>query len=232
MTKRTVKSYFYEGIVIVASILIAFGLDASWDNYQESRIEQRVLGELREEVLSAKKYIESSITELESVIEASEQLAGYIGSDTPPLSREVSEDLVKRILDFNTLEVPTSVLDSVIASGQIRLLSNQSLRDALAAWPTFILDVRENHEWHRVETDEYLVPYLARHVAIRNTTDTWPAGFPRASLEYDAIAMQRDPEFEGRFTWRISRQAATLSESRVLLERTENLLVLIEAELD
>jgi hypothetical protein len=32
----------------------------------------------------------------------------------------------------------------------------------LAEWPSFVSDVRENHESHRVETDEYLIPYLAK----------------------------------------------------------------------
>ena len=40
MTDRSTKSYLYEGAVIVASILVAFGLDASSASYQDSIIER------------------------------------------------------------------------------------------------------------------------------------------------------------------------------------------------
>ena len=79
MDKRALKSYFYEGAVIVASILIAFALDASWANYQESKIERRVLGELQDEFEAALIRIRSSIVELEAAIHASKELVGPSG---------------------------------------------------------------------------------------------------------------------------------------------------------
>lgn len=233
MSQRTIKSYLYEGIVIVTSILVAFGLDASWANYQESKIERRVLTELNEEFESARSRIEFSIAELEVVIEASSELVNSLGKDVLALSPGTAQDLVNRILNFNTLEVPTSVVDSIIASGQVRLISSSELRKTLAEWPAFISDVRENHEWHRVETDEYLIPYLARHVSIRDAAiSNGYATVQPGSFDYDLPSMQRDPVFEGRLVHRISRQQATLSESKILLDETEKLLMLIAAELD
>ena len=86
MSSRAVKSYLYEGLVIVGSILVAFALDASWANFQESRVEQKVLLELQEELESAKARIEFSITELVGVIEASSELVESLGEDTAILS--------------------------------------------------------------------------------------------------------------------------------------------------
>lgn len=233
MNSRTIKSYLYEGIVIVASILVAFGLDASWANYQDSKVESRVLGELKDEFESAKERIESSIFELEAVLEASMELVDSLGKDTATLSQEVAGDLAYRILNFNTLEVPTSVVDSIVASGQVRLISNNELRQALAEWPSFISDVRENHEWHRVETDEFLIPYLSRYLSIRDAVfDGSNVGLSPATFDYDSVSMQRDRVFEGRLVWRISRQAATLNESTILLAETEKILRLISTEID
>ena len=232
MSQRTMKSYLYEGIVIVTSILVAFALDASWANYQESKVERRVLTELNEEFESAKARIEFSIAELEVVIEASSELVNSLGKEVLALSPSTAQDLVNRILDINTLEVPTSVVDSIVASGQVRLISSSKLRETLAEWPAFISDVRENHEWHRVETDEYLIPYLARHVSIRDAAISGgDATLEPGSFDYDVLSMQRDPVFEGRLVHRISRQQATLSESKILLDETEKLLALIAAEI-
>ena len=233
MTQRTAKSYLYEGVVIVASILVAFGLDASWANYQESRVEDRVLGELRDELESAKFRITVSITEPETVISASLELAESLGSDTSALEPKTAQALFNNVLAINTLEVPSSVLDSIIASGQVRLISNGELRKALSEWPAFVSDVRENHEWHRAETDEFVVPHLANSMSVRDALiSTGVIDISVGTFQYDVLKIQRDPEFEGRLLWRVWRQYATLDESRVLLAETENLLALIAAELD
>jgi len=222
----------YEGIVIVASILVAIALDASWASHQETKVERRVLGELREEFQSAKARVEISVAELETVIEASLDLVGALGKDTIALSPDAAQEMVNRVLTFNTLEVPTSVVDSIVASGQVRLISNSELRDALAEWPAFISDVRENHEWHRVETDEYLIPYLAKFLSIRDALiASGEVTLESGSFDYDLMSMQRDPVFEGRLVWRISRQQATLAESKILLAETEELLALGSAEI-
>ncbi len=226
------KSYLYEGIVIVTSILVAFALDALWANYQEAKVERRVLTELVKEFESAKTRIEFSIAELEVVIGASSGLVNSLGKDAMVLSPSAAQDLVSRILAINTLEVPTSVVDSIIASGQVRLISSSKLREALAEWPAFVLDVRENHEWHRVETDEYLIPYLAKYVSIRDVLITsGDATVEPGTFDYDVLPMQRDRVFEGRLTHRLSRQLATLRESKTLLNETEKLLTLTAAEI-
>jgi hypothetical protein len=234
MLQRSVKSYLYEGMVIVASILVAFALDASWSNYQESKVERRVLGELKEELESASARIEISMIELESAVEGSLELAGNLGKDTSALSPNAAQNLVIWALSMNTLEVPTSVVDSIIASGQVRLISKSELRDALAKWPSFIADVRENHEWHRVETDEYLIPYFAQFLSIRDTLISGGAlrTLTASTFDYEVVPMQRDEVFEDRLAWRIMRLQATLYETNVLLDESGKLLALINAELD
>ena len=88
---------------IVASILVAFALDASWANHQDLKVERRVLGELKDEFESAKARTEFSIVELEAVIEASLELVDWLGKDTAPLSQDLAEDPANRVLNFNTL---------------------------------------------------------------------------------------------------------------------------------
>lgn len=233
MTDRSLKSYLYEGIVIVASIIVAFALDASWANYQESRIERRVLAELHDELESAKTRINVSISELEGVIAASFELAEFLGTDTAELTPDQAEILFLRIHGLNTLEVPMSVFDSIIASGQARLISNIELRKALAAWPALVYDVRENHEWHRVATDEVMVPHFAKYLSIRNAfVKNGITSLNARAFEYDIGAMQRDVAFEGQLLWQTIRQQATLNESNILLTATENLLALIAAEIE
>ncbi len=233
MDKRTLQSYFYESTAIVASILIAFALDALWADYQESKIEQRVLGELQDELQDAMIRVDSSIAELEGAIQATRELAEHFGTNVVGLNPETAQDLFNRMLSLNTLEVPSSVLDSIAASGQLRLISDSELRRVLSAWPTLIDDVRENHEWHRTETDEYFVPYFANYISIRNASiGNEGLDISPSSLQFEVGAMQQDASFEGRLIWRIVRLQATIAESKLLLTGTEKILALIAAEVE
>ena len=258
MAESKIRTHLYEGFVIVASILVAFALDARWADVQERRVEQRLLGELLAEFQAAESRIESSLTELEMVVRASGELLGYLGPGAPALPAETLQGIAGRLMALNTLEVPSSTLDSIIAGGQLSLIENDALRkrqiaevyrvyqQRLQANNAFDFDdlivktvelfqlfddVRENHEWHREETDAFLVPALARYAALRNVDYGFPEGFLTPSrFELDASGLQQDPVFEGRLINRLSRQGATMNESEVLLEATRELIALIEAE--
>lgn len=232
MAKSRISSYLYEGVVIVASILVAFALDAMWANSQEREVEQRLLKELLSEFRAAETRVDTSLEELRNVVEASGELLSHLGPEAPPVPAETLEGIVGRMMQLNTLEVPSSTLDSIIAGGQLSLIENDELRKRLLEWPALFDDVRENHEWHREETDAYLVPAISPYVAVRNVDMGFPEGFIRpSSFELDPVGLQRDPVFEGRLMNRMTRQGATAIESRVLLEATVVLIKLIESEI-
>lgn len=233
MAKTKIRLYLYEGFVIVASILIAFALDAIWANAQERRVEQRLLGELLAEFRQSERRIEASIAELEGVIGAGMVMLGHLGPNQPTLPTESAVELFGDMTALNTLEVPSSTLESIIAGGQLSLIENDELRKRLLEWPALFDDVRENHEWHREETDEFLVPAISPYVPVRNADFGFPAAsYGPSRFEFDATDLQRNREFEGRLMNRISRQGATFSESRTLLQATTVLIELLESEID
>lgn len=230
MLDKSIRSYVYEGTVIVASILIAFAVDASWENYQESTIEKRILMELFDEFNLANSRITASLTEIENVIAASLELLEYMGPEASDLSEDAIVEFIGRIMNLNTIEVPSSVLDSVIATGQFRLISNNAIKKALSEWPALVSDVRENHEWHRLEADEVLAPYFAEYISLPTYINGQFESRPTLFLR-DSTALLQDPVFEGRMVWRINRQQATLTESKILLSAAEELIAMIEEEI-
>ena len=52
-----------EGLVIVASILLAFAIDAAWDGYQERRFRDELVAGLRAEFTSNRERLDSAIAD-------------------------------------------------------------------------------------------------------------------------------------------------------------------------
>jgi len=232
MSAQSPKRAVLEGTLIVVSILVAFALDASWDEYQAARAEQFVLAELLVEFQDAERRIEVSIAELDTALLASTQLLNRFGPDAQATPVETVDSLLGYVLGGNTLEVPASVMNSLTASGEMRLVSDPVLRGELIGWPALVDDVRENHEWHRQLTDEILIPHLSEYVAIRTVLRPWHLDTITASeTQTDVVRFRADLKLEGMLAWRVSRQEATRSESVVLLEAARRVVALLEDEL-
>lgn len=59
-----------ESLAVVGSILLAFGIDATWDTWRERSTEQEIIAALHEEMLSNR-------TQLEDVIRLNDEAAGH-----------------------------------------------------------------------------------------------------------------------------------------------------------
>jgi len=229
---RSLRAALLEGLVIVVSILVAFGLDATWARYGEAQAERDILRSLHDEFEDARSRIEGAIAEAHSSLAATAKLMDHLGPSPPELSSDSAEALVVAILAVNTLEVPAGALNSLLASGELRLVRSDSLRAALARWPALVADVRENYDWQRQTTDGVLIPHIAPYISVRSAlsrlafTDWGPSDF-----DLDPALLQRDPVFEGLLTLGAARQQAGLVESEVLLKACREMLALIELEL-
>ncbi|MBT8448223.1 MAG: hypothetical protein KJO69_00945 [Gammaproteobacteria bacterium] len=143
-----------EGLVIIASILLAFIIDAWWDNRQD-RVQER------EHLSSMKTEFEASIVGLEKVNGAVTTHAKNVQEfikllKSVPIGESVvvPSELLGAAITWRTSDVSTSTLNALIASGNLNLLQNVELRSKLVGFPAFLLDTTE---------DEVLVQHFAEH---------------------------------------------------------------------
>lgn len=144
---KNLNDYLIEGVLIVVSILVAFALDAAWSEYQEDKVEREMVMELYDELVESETRIQNSINEIELQMKSGREFLEMVGENVPPDYREKSEVLFFDILTGNTLEVPMSVNNSILSTGQLRLIENEDLRRRISSWPALVEDVLENHEW-------------------------------------------------------------------------------------
>ena len=172
---RSAKRWVTEGAVIVASILLAFGIDAAWEDRQE----QVAADELARGVI---QDLEMSLDDLNNVrafhalkLDASLTAREVLRSGVPTISMDSLNVLLVRSGATQRLTPVTGAYDQLVSTGLLRLLDTD-VRSAIAAWSQHqeyvrvyferdLLDFRQNVGfpfWTRSEVafDEMLDGYI------------------------------------------------------------------------
>ena len=137
------KRIFAEGFVIVFSILLAFWIDASWENHVEERREHEHLVAMRAEFETSQVGLQEVLSSIQHHAANVETLIEMLkaAGDQPVL---VQGPLLGSAITWRTSDVSMSTLNALMASGDLNLLRNPELRASLAGLPAFLLDVTED----------------------------------------------------------------------------------------
>ena len=158
---RLVRRALVEGLVITASILLAFTLDRWWDVQQEAahieELEFALVAEFEATVseLQAVRSIHSARTRAaQALVDLAPDAATSLGGDSLLV-------LFSAALFPTMTDPPRGALSSVISAGDLRLIRGQELRSRLAGWENRLEDM-----WH-TETNirELLLNRLSEDVA-------------------------------------------------------------------
>jgi hypothetical protein len=132
-------------LVIAAGVLMALWADSAWENRLEALREQEVLGDLLTE-------FRENETRLRADIEASlaSRAAGRAWSLEMREGGEMSPDSLSSLwvhtFSWARFDPVTGALRSVLDGGELRLISNQQLRQALAGWTDRAFEARLSSE--------------------------------------------------------------------------------------
>jgi len=127
-----------EGVVVVASILLAFGIDAWWDGRQAIRDEDELLVGLREEASANLALLRTYVDSLEM---NRERLGRFIMSDPVAFAESQGDSawlsaIRPQFRDFSP-KLSYGFLDGAIAAGKLELVGDVELRAALAGLRRF-----------------------------------------------------------------------------------------------
>ena len=156
-----------EALLIVFSILLAFGIEAWWSHQGEVRAEVEALQGLSDDFGESLERLASARTEHVGVRDASVRLLAMTGPDAnPTVSDPVVDTLVTVLISGPKVFPVTATYDALIASGRLDLLRSEELRRELARWSTAIVDLREEERDAFRQMDERLLPYLWDYVPL------------------------------------------------------------------
>jgi len=152
---------FAEGIAIVVSILLAFGIQAWWEGVQGRNDEAEILIGLRNEF----REIEQSLALYQEFYDFSgrdiETLLALEGQAPRPIPLALADSAFWSLIFPPTFEPGQATLDGLITSGRLERLESQPLRDALNLWRTRRDEVLDNQLYGQDFVRSVITPYLA-----------------------------------------------------------------------
>jgi hypothetical protein len=126
------RRYARDVVLIVTSILIAFSLDAWWDSQLQRRDEREALLALRSDFVATRdEYVTLERTH-NNRLAAAEALRGLPSTGDSGLSADSLAALFGRAFTRGTSDPPVGALQSLLASGRLGLIQDDTLRAYLA----------------------------------------------------------------------------------------------------
>ena len=120
-----------EGVLIVASILGAFSIDAWWDGQQEARIRTDLVSTLKLDFETTRKRLAKSIALADALNERAAGFLKAVGSKEP-----VEPDLLRHqiagVFTKIDFEPALSAYNSAVATGKFGLLESAALVESIA----------------------------------------------------------------------------------------------------
>ena len=153
--------FMMESIVIVGSILFAFGIDAWWQEHLERDEELVALSALREEFASNLTRFRAAHDIHASAAEDVNGLLRKINSLPQDCWIEVTDTTLVSLTTFLTREAASGTLNTLLAGGKIDLIQNSELQQVLAEWPSVLEDAEEDEVTVRNFVVNRLIPGLA-----------------------------------------------------------------------
>ena len=137
------KRIFIEGSAIVASILLAFGIDAWWEDRQQSISDTAHLQGVLDEFESHRSLLAEAITSHGLTIDLGYELFSLLSPQQTAAEKVRTVEVIDTLFDFYRINAPLGSLQTAMSSGAIARMTDVELASDVASWPTTIEDLLE-----------------------------------------------------------------------------------------
>ena len=222
-------------MVIVASILIAFALDASWEAYRQSQEERTILEGLRVDFTTSGRDLDAWLNGHRGMDVLASELLQLLRSAGPGSTAVVPVSTLYPLVAAFTYDPTTGSLDALLSSGRLEIIGNQELRAELAGWPAAIGDARAEEaglqefvagDLHQTVTE--LVDLV--EIALIRPVAFFPQDLP-SEITDSVEPFQVTQPVLNAVAKRVGDNQATIRDLMIARERIDRILALIDEEL-
>lgn len=241
------KRFAAEGGVIVASILLAFWIDAWWEDRVERAEERDLLVALADEFdRNEERLAEAEAFHREIRDESLRFLEVASDTERIPAAQDVDFLLERQWWWGGETTFANGVVSTIIDGGRLALIENEALRTALAEWPRSVEAAREDERQGDRLVNEFFLPFMQRSGSLAqlwNVATVAPGGagvhsslqdwerLPTATATVDHTPLLRSLELQNIITRRYAVQEDILGEFARLRVHLERIAALLDEEL-
>jgi len=198
-----------EGVAIVASILLAFGIEAGWAAEGERRLEREELERVFDELAGERQRIVGA--ERQQAIRASaslEVVALLKTRGTATATVAIPDSLLALLAGSPAFEAQTPTLDGLLRSGSYSVVSDLEVRSAVARLEERLTSASRQQLGTTQYTMTDLIPALIErgsmsHVLLNSR------GAARSQLGGGATQIRADPQIEAIVSYRYIQTVAS-----------------------
>ena len=230
-------------------ILIALSINNQNEEKKERSEEQVILKQLQADFNINLKQLDQKISLRKMFINSSKELFKYI--DSPNLRNKDSIDYhISKTLPYATFD---PIINDLTGSGELGLINNTELKQALTHWSSNIMDVIEDEViWKNYRNEQYF-PFLIQHYQLRtirnnayksnilgkftlqigkNTEAYAKNEIGNSAHKEDFNALLNNPDFEDHLSRCYSNNSWANEQSAILRQRIVEIIELIEGEIN
>lgn len=231
-----------EGAVIVLSILLAFGIQAWWDDLSEAREETRLLRAVLEEARANQTMLEEEEAYQRAGLQHSRRILRLAGSDPANLSPELTDTLIADFSWWSSSDWATGAVESLTAGGKLSEITNGDVRRRLAALPRTVgqLQVAQRQEYEffvdvfmPLMREQGSLPQISNAITLRpGSSRSYEAShFELGAGRTDHRALLLSARFQNAVVQKAWIQTDVLNAFRGFAETLDDLIGAVEEEL-
>ena len=123
-----------EGGAIIVSILLAFSIDAWWDDRQQRASDIAHLQGVMKELESHRTLLAEAMDSHRATVDHGYELFELLESDQSPAEKARTTEVIDLLFNFYRINAPFGSLQTAISSGAIARMANVDLASAIASW--------------------------------------------------------------------------------------------------
>ncbi len=188
-----------DSAAVVLSILLAFAVDAWWDERNERVREAGLLADLLSDFQASRPLLLQRLEGTQKQTRDNLLMRDLVAPTGDSGLVEVPDPLVLAVIGASTYEPVANALEAALASGDIELIQSDEIRGELANWRRILVDTSEDEHVVRAIVNEQVVPLLARDIELGPYFDRvlpWFMGQPEVDVSGYAT-VRRSSELAG-----------------------------------
>ena len=168
-----------QGIATVASILLAFAIDAWWEHRNAAAEKNVMLESVKAEMLSDRTWVKSQCAYRKASLDSVEILLKAVAAGRYEDTERTLDQRLADLTWYNGLYFSTGAVNSLLSSGQAAAIEDPKLRALLAQYPAAVAWSSDLGRRDQKTMLEVLAPFLSRNAnLLQISNESYRLGMP------------------------------------------------------